>query len=270
MVPAGHLVVDAVSWRAIFLINLPIGAFVVLMANRHVPETRDPTTTGRLDVPGALLAAGLTGTMGQQARGAPNRRTRRSHRPALETGSRPRSLSAVTSSASSHSPSTSVGVASIRTGAPPVLTRSGGVARARLRVPGGLLPEHRQGHRPDAQAVMHLHTPHGQAVSAHSEGLLPLTQTAMLVRADLAFHDVAVTCCVVASARASSRCLCAGLRAGLLRVHRLADGARLCRVLRAGRGGGPPRRAHRAGATDFDSGVLRHGGNRRRGAGRGR
>ena len=43
--------------------------------------------------------------------------------------------------------------------------------------------------REDALAVMHLHTPAGQAVSAHSEGLLPLTQTAMLVRSDLAFHD---------------------------------------------------------------------------------
>src|SRR5687767_6745847 len=43
--------------------------------------------------------------------------------------------------------------------------------------------------RPDAQAVIHLHTPHGQAVSAHSEGLLALTQTAMLVREDVAYHD---------------------------------------------------------------------------------
>jgi ribulose-5-phosphate 4-epimerase/fuculose-1-phosphate aldolase len=43
--------------------------------------------------------------------------------------------------------------------------------------------------REDAQAVMHLHTPHGQAVSAHAEGLLPLTQTAMLVREDVAYHD---------------------------------------------------------------------------------
>jgi ribulose-5-phosphate 4-epimerase/fuculose-1-phosphate aldolase len=43
--------------------------------------------------------------------------------------------------------------------------------------------------REDAHAVMHLHTPAGQAVSAHSEGLLPLTQTAMVVRGDLAFHD---------------------------------------------------------------------------------
>lgn len=43
--------------------------------------------------------------------------------------------------------------------------------------------------REDANAVIHLHTPHGQAVAAHGEGLLPLTQTAMLVRGDLAFHD---------------------------------------------------------------------------------
>src|ERR1041385_351234 len=43
--------------------------------------------------------------------------------------------------------------------------------------------------REDAHAVMHLHTPHGQAVAAHAEGLLPLTQTAMLIRGDVAFHD---------------------------------------------------------------------------------
>lgn len=43
--------------------------------------------------------------------------------------------------------------------------------------------------REDAKAVMHLHTPHGQAVSAQGEGLMPLTQTAMLVREDVAYHD---------------------------------------------------------------------------------
>ena len=43
--------------------------------------------------------------------------------------------------------------------------------------------------REDAQAVMHLHTPAGQAVSAQAEGLLPLTQAAMLVRDDIAYHD---------------------------------------------------------------------------------
>ena len=43
--------------------------------------------------------------------------------------------------------------------------------------------------REDAMAVMHVHTPAGQAVSAHQDGLLPLTQTAMLVRDQIAFHD---------------------------------------------------------------------------------
>jgi EmrB/QacA subfamily drug resistance transporter len=59
----GGWLIEAISWRAIFLINLPIGILVVLIANRHVPETRDPTATGRLDSLGAFLAAvGLAGT----------------------------------------------------------------------------------------------------------------------------------------------------------------------------------------------------------------
>lgn len=43
--------------------------------------------------------------------------------------------------------------------------------------------------RDDAHVVMHLHTDDGVAVSAQSEGLLPLSQTSMLVRHDLAYHD---------------------------------------------------------------------------------
>ena len=43
--------------------------------------------------------------------------------------------------------------------------------------------------REDAQAVIHLHTPDGQAVAAHAEGLLPLTQTAMVIRDEIAYHD---------------------------------------------------------------------------------
>jgi ribulose-5-phosphate 4-epimerase/fuculose-1-phosphate aldolase len=38
-------------------------------------------------------------------------------------------------------------------------------------------------------SAMHLHTPAGQAVSAHGDGLLPLTQTAMLIRGEIAFHE---------------------------------------------------------------------------------
>jgi EmrB/QacA subfamily drug resistance transporter len=53
----GGYLTDAVSWRAVFLINIPVGGFVVVAAIRHVPETRDPTRAGGLDLPGAALAA---------------------------------------------------------------------------------------------------------------------------------------------------------------------------------------------------------------------
>jgi ribulose-5-phosphate 4-epimerase/fuculose-1-phosphate aldolase len=43
--------------------------------------------------------------------------------------------------------------------------------------------------REDALCVIHLHTPHGQAVAAQRAGLLPITQTAMAVYGDLAYHD---------------------------------------------------------------------------------
>lgn len=58
----GGWLVEAVTWRAIFLINVPIGLATMWWAARHVPETRDPHARGRLDFPGAVLvAAGLAG-----------------------------------------------------------------------------------------------------------------------------------------------------------------------------------------------------------------
>jgi EmrB/QacA subfamily drug resistance transporter len=60
----GGWLVQAVSWRLIFLINLPLAALVVWVSVRHVPETRDPGASGRLDWPGAALAAaGLAGVV---------------------------------------------------------------------------------------------------------------------------------------------------------------------------------------------------------------
>ncbi len=60
----GGSLVDNGSWRLIFVINLPIAAVTVLVTLRHVPETRDETASGKLDVAGAILAttglAGLT------------------------------------------------------------------------------------------------------------------------------------------------------------------------------------------------------------------
>lgn len=58
----GGWLVQAVSWRLIFAINLPLAALVVAVAWRHVPETRDPGATGPVDVPGgALVTLGLIG-----------------------------------------------------------------------------------------------------------------------------------------------------------------------------------------------------------------
>jgi EmrB/QacA subfamily drug resistance transporter len=60
----GGYLIAAASWRLVFFINLPLAALVVVMTARHVPETRDETTAGRVDVLGATLAvlflAGLT------------------------------------------------------------------------------------------------------------------------------------------------------------------------------------------------------------------
>ena len=43
--------------------------------------------------------------------------------------------------------------------------------------------------REDAMFVLHLHTDAGVAVSTHEEGLLPLTQHALIVLPSLAYHD---------------------------------------------------------------------------------
>jgi len=53
----GGWIVGSIGWRWIFLLNLPLAAAVVAVAARHVPESRDPTASGRFDVAGAVLAA---------------------------------------------------------------------------------------------------------------------------------------------------------------------------------------------------------------------
>jgi ribulose-5-phosphate 4-epimerase/fuculose-1-phosphate aldolase len=45
------------------------------------------------------------------------------------------------------------------------------------------------GARDDINCVIHLHTNHGQAVSAQKGGLLPITQTAMFLDGDVGYHD---------------------------------------------------------------------------------
>ena len=60
----GGWLVDSVSWRAIFFINVPIAAIAIAIAQRHVVETRDPDAAGRLDFLGAaIISLGLAGAV---------------------------------------------------------------------------------------------------------------------------------------------------------------------------------------------------------------
>ena len=52
----GYLIAVA-SWRWIFFINVPIAALVVVLGGRHVPESHDPSATGKIDYLGAVTVA---------------------------------------------------------------------------------------------------------------------------------------------------------------------------------------------------------------------
>ncbi len=53
----GGLLVDNLSWRYIFLLNIPLIAVAVYAALRHVKESRDENASGNFDWIGALLVA---------------------------------------------------------------------------------------------------------------------------------------------------------------------------------------------------------------------
>ena len=58
----GGWLIDSVSWRWVFWINIPVVVLTVALALRHVPETRDRDADGRVDVVGgSVLAVGLGG-----------------------------------------------------------------------------------------------------------------------------------------------------------------------------------------------------------------
>jgi MFS family permease len=60
----GGTLVDSGYWQLIFLLNVPLALLTVLVTVRHVPETRDEESAGKLDISGAVFAtvglAGLT------------------------------------------------------------------------------------------------------------------------------------------------------------------------------------------------------------------
>ncbi|MCO6010625.1 MFS transporter [Actinoallomurus purpureus] len=53
----GGWIIAAAGWRWAFLLNLPLAAVVILVASRHVPESRDESEHRGFDVLGAALAA---------------------------------------------------------------------------------------------------------------------------------------------------------------------------------------------------------------------
>jgi EmrB/QacA subfamily drug resistance transporter len=58
----GGWLVEAATWRLVFLINVPLAAAVVVVCLRHVPESIDPMAPRRFDFTGsALCAIGLAG-----------------------------------------------------------------------------------------------------------------------------------------------------------------------------------------------------------------
>ncbi len=67
----GGLLVEAVNWRAIFWINLPVGAAALLLTLRYVPESRAPKAR-RADPVGQLLVIALFGSLTYAIIEAPN------------------------------------------------------------------------------------------------------------------------------------------------------------------------------------------------------
>ncbi|HLX31552.1 MAG TPA: MFS transporter [Gaiellaceae bacterium] len=58
----GGVIVDVLSWRWVFFVNVPIGALLVTLAPRFVPESRSEARTRGYDIQGAVAIT--LGTMG--------------------------------------------------------------------------------------------------------------------------------------------------------------------------------------------------------------
>jgi EmrB/QacA subfamily drug resistance transporter len=72
----GGLLVDTASWRLVFLVNVPFAVAIVVVAGRHVPESRDPAHHGRFDYLGAVLCAVALGGVTYALIGAGDHPTR--------------------------------------------------------------------------------------------------------------------------------------------------------------------------------------------------
>ena len=58
----GGWLIEHVSWRAVFFLNVPLAAVVVILSTRFMTESRDASRMFRIDWPGALLAVSGLGS----------------------------------------------------------------------------------------------------------------------------------------------------------------------------------------------------------------
>ncbi len=61
--PLGGFLIDTMSWRVAFLINLPLSAAALWLTFSHVPESRDDSASGPLDWTGSALVAASLGAL---------------------------------------------------------------------------------------------------------------------------------------------------------------------------------------------------------------
>ena len=60
----GGYIAQHFSWRWVFLINVPIAAFIIYIAMRHIADSHDETISQKIDILGAILASlGLGGVV---------------------------------------------------------------------------------------------------------------------------------------------------------------------------------------------------------------
>jgi EmrB/QacA subfamily drug resistance transporter len=61
--PLGGFLIDLLSWRIAFWINVPISALAIWLTWRYVPENRDPNATGPIDWVGSAIVVAALGAL---------------------------------------------------------------------------------------------------------------------------------------------------------------------------------------------------------------
>lgn len=61
--PVGGVLIDALDWRAVFWINLPLSVAAIWLALRYIPESRNEAASGQLDLFGGVVVVLALGAM---------------------------------------------------------------------------------------------------------------------------------------------------------------------------------------------------------------